>query len=110
MPGEADTLKRHRHGQGTVANDEATIKTYQAIKVQEETLPPQQGAPPDVTDAPRPISSYSSTIQQSESNCRESDGSSTEDRELKPPKVLMQDPRAIPLELQSQIQLYATTE
>lgn len=30
--------------------------------------------------------------------------------EPKPPKVLMDDPNAIPLELRAQIQLYATTE
>lgn len=30
--------------------------------------------------------------------------------EPKPPKVLMDDPNAIPLELRSQIQLYATNE
>lgn len=30
--------------------------------------------------------------------------------EPKPPKVLMDDPKAIPLELRSQIQLYATNE
>ena len=30
--------------------------------------------------------------------------------ELKPPKVLMENPNAVPLELRSQIHLYATTE
>lgn len=30
--------------------------------------------------------------------------------EPKPPKVLMKDPDAVPLQLQSQIQMYATTE
>ena len=35
---------------------------------------------------------------------------SIEEREPKPPKVLMEDPDDIPLELQSQIQIYATNE
>lgn len=30
--------------------------------------------------------------------------------EPKPPKVLMEDPEAVPLELHAQIQMYATTE
>jgi len=35
---------------------------------------------------------------------------STEEREFKPPKVLMENPGDVPLELQSQIQIYATNE
>ena len=35
---------------------------------------------------------------------------STEERESKPPKVLMENPSDVPLELQSQIQIYATNE
>lgn len=34
----------------------------------------------------------------------------TEEHEPKPPKVLMEDPDDVPLELQSQIQIYATNE
>ena len=42
-------------------------------------------------------------------------GESSSEREAekwepKPPKVLMDDPEAVPLELRSQIQLYATNE
>ena len=35
---------------------------------------------------------------------------SVEEHEPKPPKVLMQNPNEVPLELQSQIQIYATNE
>lgn len=35
---------------------------------------------------------------------------SVEEHEPKPPKVLMQNPNDVPLELQSQIQIYATNE
>lgn len=35
---------------------------------------------------------------------------STEEHEPKPPKVLMENPGDVPLELQSQIQIYATNE
>ena len=35
---------------------------------------------------------------------------SIEQHESKPPKVLMEDPDSVPLELQSQIQIYATNE
>lgn len=35
---------------------------------------------------------------------------SIEEHEPKPPKVLMEDPDDVPLELQSQIQIYATNE
>jgi len=35
---------------------------------------------------------------------------STEEHESKPPKVLMENPGDVPLELQSQIQIYATNE
>lgn len=90
------------------------------LKTQEEMLSPESGVPLNVIDAPLPdgrnsvspvtVASNSPISWQSGSTSPAGDSSDISLLEPKPPKILMQNPHAIPLELRSQIQLYATTE
>ncbi|KAJ8086857.1 hypothetical protein PM082_005682 [Marasmius tenuissimus] len=95
-PGHADTLKP---SEARVQHDKEDGKTESrgVVETQEEM---QQEA--------------SEGRNGKEADVKDDSGDSSDDDldrwEPKPPKVLMKDPGAVPLELRSQIQLYATNE
>ncbi|KIK67942.1 hypothetical protein GYMLUDRAFT_36749 [Collybiopsis luxurians FD-317 M1] len=96
-PGHADTL----HPSAERIQKDRSEDTAEPVKSQEEMLQqPESSTPPE---APKPSGS-----DKPEANDEEYDDIDL--WEPKPPKVLMEDPNAVPLELRSQIQQYATTE
>lgn len=114
-PGDADTLKpdpdrlsRREGDLQKLTEDPGTTVENQSEMLsngpREDDLPVGNGHG-DIHPAGR---------DESANNSRTSDASNNEEDfyrwEPKPPKVLMKDPDTIPLELRSQIQMYAATE
>ncbi|KAF9464372.1 hypothetical protein BDZ94DRAFT_1256294 [Collybia nuda] len=116
-PGHADTL---RPSQGRIIKDTADNRYHHSggeqVKTQVEMLDGR-----DTDDLETPNSRHDSNrgaihgqnLRQSSSKSIIKEGIDDYDVDFwepKPPKVLMEDPDAVPLELRAQIQLYATTE
>lgn len=101
MPGDADTLKPSESRLSVSAAEQVNPKLDRPVQPQEIMLGSEQ------------VQSEARSINEAESFEIASSPSGPPTSytwEPKPPKLLMQDPKAIPLELRSQIQLYATTE
>ncbi|KAJ3576185.1 hypothetical protein NP233_g603 [Leucocoprinus birnbaumii] len=103
-PGDADTLKPSADRLDISATEQAGLRSDRPLQTQEEMLELEKSpsTAADVDDAGGLVTSGSSKSELEPLN--------PDNYELKPPKILMQDPQATPLELRSQIQLYATTE
>ncbi|KAH9927178.1 alpha/beta-hydrolase [Epithele typhae] len=107
VPGHADKLKpdvipgagpREKQADAQVSTER--IQSQQEMQAVGGVDSPQgQGVPVD-----RSADDSASDVE------RRREAEDLDQREPKPPKVLMEDPSAVPLELRAQIQLYATTE
>jgi len=116
LPGHADVLKpsqkRLEHApkaEGEVYGSGEMVKSQQAMLDMHDVSSDDGNG--DINPKARSISSgdvspVSSTIQNSDAL----GDLEIEQWEPKPPKILMENPNAIPLELRSQIQMYASTE
>ena len=104
-PGLADTLKPSQNRLENEATGEV-FKPGETIKSQGEML--------DTEKSPTPghetLSSSLSSEQNQSVSSTIGDNEEGSHWEPKPPKVLMQDSNSTPLELRSQIQMYAATE
>ncbi|KAG6915654.1 hypothetical protein DXG01_010524 [Tephrocybe rancida] len=101
-PGHSDTLKPTK---SRVSNDDSNINTGNRIETQRQML----------KDSTPSSSGESSGSHENQNTKTVGAGERTPDYDIdrwepKPPKVLMDDPDAIPLELHAQIQFYAATE
>ncbi|GLB33981.1 putative steryl acetyl hydrolase [Lyophyllum shimeji] len=106
-PGHADTLIPSERCVSHCKDKEDVTPSPENVRTEAEML--REGAPDDqVLDQKENIPN----LRQSSSGSGEgkADDYELSSWEPKPPKVMMQDPNAVPLELHSQIQLYATTE
>lgn len=115
-PGHADTLKPSQERVNADVMNERDTSINGEVKTQSEMLNSSS------TDTPGGITEKDGSSR-SASNGQDSSHPSSktiveegdEDYNIdfwepKPPKVLMEDPDKVPLELRAQIQLYATTE
>lgn len=105
MPGDADTLRPSAERVEHDRTEDAQSENQPAETQQENQADMLNGHIPgtDGEDTPK---SAGSRFQSDEEAADED----VEQWEPKPPKVLMEDPNKVPLELNSQIQLYATNE
>ncbi|KAF8076580.1 alpha/beta-hydrolase [Lyophyllum atratum] len=106
-PGHADTLKPSKDRFSEAESRDDVSAAVEIIQTQAEML--HEGAKADTTriqdntEISRPPSSQKTAEE-------DKDDYDIDLWEPKPPKVMMGDPDAVPLELRSQIQLYAATE
>lgn len=114
-PGRADTLQPNKHRvreshQEEEPKPDADLKQKEMLSSDEPSLNQnglQNGSKMPSSDSSMSSQQESRPSKQESSTSQESDASSWMP---KPPKVLMEDDNATPLELRSQIQLYATNE
>lgn len=109
-PGHADTLKpdteRNRHSErDRIPN----VSQAEMLEINEKA----RGSPHVLSHAS--LTEFGAQSSNNGGPCQSSSSSAIEHRENdswepRPPKILMEDPNATPLELRSQIQLYATNE
>jgi hypothetical protein len=114
MPGHADKLKpdSERLENQQSSHDEGRCEGElppSEIKMQKEMLRNGSGAH-DETNSGKPFSTSRDALADSREHVECSELADIDRWEPKPPKVLMEDPNATPLQLQAQIQLYATNE
>ncbi|KAG5648902.1 hypothetical protein DXG03_000251 [Asterophora parasitica] len=110
-PGHSDTLKPSKKRLEAEATEQSSNTVPdQNVKAQSEML---KGDSPEASSS-QGGSSPRQTSSENHSNSKpiqdDSDDYNIDLWEPKPPKVLMNDSNEVPLELRSQIQLYATTE
>lgn len=103
-PGNADTLKpslrrinKEREAKHDVFGTEEQIKTQEEMLDQDDTGPSISEEADAESDRPGNFK-------------KELESYGLDHWEPNPPKIMMEDPNAHPLELRSQIQMYATTE
>lgn len=109
-PGHADTLKprlNKAENEEEAPRDSGPIHSemLDSVSGSSRTLP--SGARNTVADGEANGRSDGSSIS---SHSTDSSSGNDGGGQPKPPKILMEDPSATPLELRSQIQLYATNE
>ncbi|KAE9410143.1 alpha/beta-hydrolase [Gymnopus androsaceus JB14] len=108
-PGHADTLLPT---QERIQKDQAEDNVDPIVQSQESMLEQDKGSSPSTLTSQ--ASGKSKAVDAEESTeatpKQPADDHDIDLWEPKPPKVLMEDPDAVPLELRSQIQQYATTE
>ncbi|KAI0045124.1 alpha/beta-hydrolase [Auriscalpium vulgare] len=122
-PGHADTLApspgrtvEHDVQRMQAAQQDMTVEQVQRESAVEEGIQSQQEmletAPPNESPSGSSRTQVSGNVRETEAEDRDPDIDleELERWEPKPPKVLMEDPNAQPLEIRSQIQQYATNE
>lgn len=115
-PGHADTLKPSQERVNADVTNEPDTGINEAVKTQSEMLDSSSTDTPggitEKDDSSRSASNgQDSSHPSSKTIVEEGDEEYNVDFwEPRPPKVLMEDPDTVPLELRAQIQLYATTE
>ncbi|KAF8165523.1 lipase/esterase [Crassisporium funariophilum] len=116
VPGKPDTLKPTL---SRLQKEETENEPGEPVKSQQEMLDdhnspvaesPKESNEREGEPHSRNPSEPTSTGGSSDDTQVEEDAYDIDHWEPKPPKVLMEDPNAVPLELRSQIQMYATTE